>query len=196
MQEIEIERRFRVLVDVSGWSERFHTLAAWEIWQGYLTPPEATAEVRIRRLLALQAESLGDFRPAPVLDDLGRETVRQLITVKQDIATSGSGGLSRREAETLVDDRFFQQAWLACEGQRLRKIRVEFGVDLPEGDYRVVVVDSYMDRLEGLTLAEIEFPSWIESSRFSPPDLLGPEVTHDARFRNVNLARAATPPAL
>jgi CYTH domain-containing protein len=192
---LEIERKFRVLVDTFDWSTRFEALAAWEVWQGYLTAPPADVEVRVRRLLELSFDSLTDFRPDPVHDDLGRPHVRQLIAVKWRIPTAGSGGLSRHEAEASVDDEFFRQAWDACGARRLRKVRIEYMVDMPPGGPRVVVVDTFKDRLEGLVMAEVEFETWTDSDRFEPPDFLGPEVTHDSRYLNASLAVAGAPPA-
>jgi hypothetical protein len=71
-------------------------LAAWEIWQAYLTQPDAPAEVRVRRVRELRPETVDHFSAAPVLDDLGREVVRRLVAVKRDIEPATLVGFAHR----------------------------------------------------------------------------------------------------
>ncbi|MEA2658813.1 MAG: hypothetical protein QOF64_1409 [Candidatus Binatota bacterium] len=47
--------------------------------------------------------------------------------------------------------------------------------------------------MEGLVLAEIEFPSREKSEEFKPPDWFGEEVTEDIRYKNQNLAPKDVP---
>jgi len=194
MAQIEIERKFRVLLDPVTWSERFEALAAWELWQGYLTEPGSAVEVRVRRVLQLERATVNDFHPAPQLDELGQQVVRRLIAVKHDVSTVQAKALSRREVESDVDEAFFQEAWGACRGRRLRKLRIDHLVHVPPDDFRSIVLDVFLDRLEGLVVAETEFETWQDAERFHPPDFLGREVTGDERYRNVNLAVATAPP--
>lgn len=49
--------------------------------------------------------------------------------------------------------------------------------------------------LDGLVLAEIEFPSREKSEKFEPPNWLGEEVTEDSRYKNQALAQNGAPPA-
>lgn len=190
---IEVERKFRVRDDPLGWAEQagFDLLAAWEIWQGYLSPPRAPNELRIRRIRALDPDTLRSFEPVPLPD----VEDRRVLGLKQTVPTSHDGGLSRREIEEDVSEPFFAVSWDACVGRRLHKRRLDFMVDLPGEGRRVVVVDLFRDRLEGLVLAEVEFGAWEASTRFEPPGFLGDEVTHDTRYRNANLVEAQSPPA-
>jgi adenylate cyclase len=191
---IEIERKFRVLLDTCDWASRYDALFAWEMWQGYLTASDSDTEVRVRRSLELARDSLTEFHPSAALDDLGQQTVVCRIGVKRDVSATTRGGLSRHEVEAVVDEEFFTEAWECCAGRRLRKVRVEYMIDVPPGGRRVIVVDAFKDRLDGLTIAEVEFDDWDASRRFVAPDFLGREVTHDARYRNINLASANRPP--
>ena len=54
-------------------------------------------------------------------------------------------------------------------------------------------VDEFAGHLAGLVLAEVELPAADHSVDL--PDWVGAEVTHDARYQNNSLARAAGPPA-
>lgn len=174
---------------------RFMALAAWEVWQGYLTPSDADPEVRVRMVREITVGSAGgDGAPQPLLDAEGRETVLWRLAVKKLIATDTSGALSRHEIEPTIEEQDFAQAWRLCEGRRLRKQRVEYLVDLP-GGHRPIVVDRFRDHLTGLVLAEIEFDDWKLSTEFEPPGFLGTEVTHDERYRNAALAAALEPPS-
>jgi CYTH domain-containing protein len=54
-------------------------------------------------------------------------------------------------------------------------------------------VDIYRGDLEGLMVAEIEFPSEEEANAFDPPGWLGDEVTGDHRYLNETLATTGAP---
>jgi len=192
---VEIERKFRLLAHTELWSEQgFTVLAAWEIWQGYVTPADADPEVRVRRLREVDMTTVDAFEPQALLGSDGEPTVVRWLAVKSRIPTSDAGALSRQEIETPIDEDFFTEAWRFCDQRRLHKIRIEYMVQLPVDGHRVIVVDHFRDHLEGLSLAEIEFGDWTASTRFDPPGFLGREVTHDERYRNARLAEADKPP--
>lgn len=192
----EIERKFRVIAQPEQWLREygFEVLAAWEIWQGYLTPGESDPEVRVRKLCEVEVDSVGAFEPRPLLDVAGKPTVVCWLAFKSRIATSEAGGLSRQEIETPIDEEFFVDSLRLCEGRRLHKVRVEYMVNLPVDGHRVIVVDHFKDHLDGLILAEIEFGDWSASTQFDPPGFLGREVTHDERYRNARLSEGDRPP--
>ena len=107
-----------------------------------------------------------------------------LLTAKR------GSGLSRQEAEVEIDRASFDVLWSLTEGRRLEKRRHV----LPYGELRIEL-DVYGGDLEGLTVAEIEFPSEEEAKAFDPPDWLGEEVTGDHRYMNETLATAGVPSA-
>ena len=53
---------------------------------------------------------------------------------------------------------------------------------------RVIELDLFEGSLEGLIIAEVEFPTVKASRSFAPPAWFGREVTRDARYKNRNLA--------
>jgi adenylate cyclase len=104
-------------------------------------------------------------------------------------AKRGSG-LSRQEAEIALDRERFDALWPLTEGRRLHKRRHV----LPHGDLKIEV-DVYEGDLEGLVVAEVEFPSEEEARGFDPPSWLGEEVTGDKRYLNETLATEGAPAA-
>jgi adenylate cyclase len=102
-------------------------------------------------------------------------------------AKRGSG-LSREEAEVDIDRERFDELWPLTEGRRLHKRRHV----IPHGELKVEL-DVYEGDLEGLRVAEIEFPSEQEANAFEPPAWLGEEVTGDERYLNETLATRGAP---
>ena len=113
---------------------------------------------------------------------LRRKGSEPLLTAKR------GSGLSREEAEVAIDDAAFERLWPLTQGRRLQKRRHR----IPQGDL-VVEVDVYEGELEGLVVAEIEFPSEEEAGRFEAPEWLGEEVTGDRRYLNETLATQGRP---
>ncbi len=53
-------------------------------------------------------------------------------------------------------------------------------------------LDVYHGKLDGLVVAEVEFPTEEAANLFEKPAWFGAEVTYDDRFRNKNLAKIMT----
>jgi CYTH domain-containing protein len=102
---------------------------------------------------------------------------RYLLTFKR-----GSGRV-REEREVELSAAQFDALWPATEGKRLVKTRYE----IPFGD-RVVEIDLYHERHEGLIVAEVEFDDEEAAKNFQRPDWLGDDVTGDPRYSNQLLA--------
>jgi CYTH domain-containing protein len=96
-------------------------------------------------------------------------------------------GEERLEVEIELSDDQFRALWPLTEGRRLEKRR-----HLVEGE-PTIEVDVYGGELEGLVIAESEFPSVEASHRFDPPDWLGEELTGDAGYANQQLALRGLP---
>jgi CYTH domain-containing protein len=92
-------------------------------------------------------------------------------------------GHVREEREVELTAPQFDALWPATEGKRLVKTRYE----IPFGE-RVVEIDVYHDRHEGLVVAEVEFDEEAAAKNFEPPDWLGDDVTGDPRYSNQLLA--------
>jgi adenylate cyclase len=108
---------------------------------------------------------------------------------EQLVLTAKRGsGLARDEAEVELERDAFEELWPLTEGRRLHKRRYV----LPYGDLEFEV-DVYEAGLEGLVVAEIEFPSEDAAREFEPPDWIGEEVTGDERYLNETLASRGRP---
>jgi CYTH domain-containing protein len=113
---------------------------------------------------------------------LRRKGDHLLLTAKR------GAGLSREESEVELDRDAFDRLWPLTEGRRLHKRRHV----LPHEGLEIEV-DVYAGDLDGLVVAEIEFPSEEEARAFRPPDWLGDDVTGDPRFLNETLATRGAP---
>ena len=92
-------------------------------------------------------------------------------------------GNAREEREIELTREQFEILWPATEGRRLTKTRY----DVPLGD-RVVEIDVYTGKHEGLVVAEVEFDDEQSARDFRVPDWLGKDVSHDRRYSNQLLA--------
>jgi CYTH domain-containing protein len=110
---------------------------------------------------------------------LGEEA---FLTVKR-----GHGEV-RREEEVELSAEQFDALWPLTEGWRLEKRR-----HYVEHDGLTFEVDVFGGTLEGLVVAEVEFPSEEESSRFAAPEWLGEELTGDGRYESQSLALHGRP---
>jgi len=102
---------------------------------------------------------------------------------KYSLTYKRGAGKVRDEREVELTAEQFADLWPATEGKRLVKTRYE----IPFGD-RVVEIDVYHERHEGLVVAEVEFDTEQTAKDFQPPDWLGDDVTGDPRYSNQLLA--------
>jgi adenylate cyclase len=92
-------------------------------------------------------------------------------------------GNVREEREVELSAEQFATLWPATGGKRLVKTRYQ----IPFGD-RIVEIDVYHGRHEGLVVAEVEFDQEFAAKDFQPPVWLGDDVTGDPRYSNQLLA--------
>ncbi len=92
-------------------------------------------------------------------------------------------GNAREEREIELTPEQFDVLWPATAGRRLTKTRY----DVPLGD-RVVEIDVYTGKHQGLVVAEVEFNDEQSARTFEPPAWLGKDVSHDRRYSNQLLA--------
>lgn len=104
------------------------------------------------------------------------------LTVKR------GAGLTRTEVEIPLKKEQFKALWPLTLKMRVVKKRFL----IPHAG-RTIEVDLFEGPLDGLTLAEIEFPSETASETFDLPPWLGREVTDVPGFSNRNLALHGLP---
>ena len=122
------------------------------------------------------------------IDITGSEVRLRKIGDRYFETYKGAGRLQRRELEIELSPDQFNTLWLGTEGRRIEKIRYQIN----EGGQKIEL-NVFQGNLEGLVLAEVEFPSREKSEEFEPPDWFGDEVTEDIRFKNQNLAQKGAP---
>ena len=122
------------------------------------------------------------------IDVTGSEVRLRKIGDRYFETYKGAGRLQRRELEIELTPDQFNTLWPGTEGRRIEKIRYQ----IDEGDQKIEL-NVFRGNLEGLVLAEVEFPSREKSEEFEPPDWFGEEVTEDIRYKNQNLAQKDAP---
>lgn len=138
-------------------------------------PAGTFAESTIRQGYVAIAQDGGEVR---VRDRDGECT----LTVKQGT------GVVREEHETPISAELFAALWPATGGRRVEKRRLL----VPLGEL-TAEVDVFAGALEGLVLAEVEFPDAGAAAGFVPPAWFGAEVSTDGRYKNQSLALHGIP---
>jgi CYTH domain-containing protein len=105
-----------------------------------------------------------------------------LLTVK------GGKGRERAEFEVGLTAEQFAELWPLTEGKRLVKTRVTAPLGILE-----LELDLFGGDLDGLALAEVEFPDEARADSFEPPEWFGREVTGDDGYLNESLATEGRP---
>jgi len=125
----------------------------------------------------------------------GDTEVRLRITAKGAVLTikSGRGGV-RVEEEIALQSRQAEALWELTEGRRVQKTRRTVRLAGPAtGPELHVEVDEYSGGLDGLVVAEVEFPDEASARGFEPPAWFGRELTDDWRYANRSLASDGMP---
>jgi adenylate cyclase len=119
-----------------------------------------------------------------VADDDGGAEVRLRRMGDERLLTVKAGtGRSRIEEEISLDRERFESLWPLTEGRRVAKTRHVIPCEEVE-----IELDRYAGDLDGLLIAEIEFPDEQQAAAFAAPEWLGEEVTGDRRYLNETLA--------
>lgn len=125
----------------------------------------------------------------------GDTEVRIRITPKGAKLTikSGRGGV-RVEEEIALQTRQAEALWALTEGRRVTKTRRRVRLPQPAGAAELVLeLDEYGGALDGLVVAEVEFPDEAASAGFEPPAWFARELTDDWRYANRSLASDGMP---
>ena len=121
----------------------------------------------------------------------GDTEVRVRISTRGSRLTIKHGrGAVRVEEQLAVDERRAESLWTLTEGRRLEKTRRSMRVQGVE-----VEVDEYAGRLDGLVVAEIEFPDEDAALDFTPPAWFRRELTGEDGYSNRCLASDGLPGA-
>jgi adenylate cyclase len=150
---------------------------------------EANREIERKFLIRKVPDGLTSYSHAEIsqgylvsLDD-GLQVRLRKSGDKYSLTYKRGTGNVREEREVALTVEQFEALWPATEGKRLVKTRY----NIPLGE-RVVEIDIYHEKHEGLVVAEVEFEAEEAAKNFQPPAWLGDDVTGDPRYSNQLLA--------
>jgi CYTH domain-containing protein len=100
-----------------------------------------------------------------------------------NIGLKKGSGVVRLEKEIEISKQDFENLKQFAPANKIRKIRhiVEYGKFIIE-------IDEFLDNLQGLFYAEVEFSSQSEAEKFIPPEWFGKDVSNDKRYTNAYLS--------
>lgn len=94
----------------------------------------------------------------------------------------GSGLMAREEIEAALTKEAYEHLLTKIDGYPITKRRYL----IPLEPY-TIELDIFSGHMEGLIMAEVEFPSIEAAEGFTPPTWFGQEVTQDRRYHNSNM---------
>ena len=89
----------------------------------------------------------------------------------------------RMETEVEIPEKLFERLWPLTKGKRLTKTRYE----IPYNG-KIIELDVYHKKLDGLVTVEVEFDTEEECKHFKPPAWFGRELTGNKKYTNKSLA--------
>lgn len=101
------------------------------------------------------------------------------------LTVKGEGLMAREEFELPLSSIQYEKLLEKASFHPIRKVRCRIPLD---GEL-IAELDLFKDRLEGLAMVEVEFPTLEAAAAFSPPSWFGREVTEDPRYHNSRLCR-------
>lgn len=122
----------------------------------------------------------GYLNTAPVLR-IRKKNTSYIFTYKS------SGLMTREEIEVPLTEDAYRHLIPKCDGNVITKTRYR----IPEPQGYTVELDVFHGSLEGLLLAEVEFPSEEAASGFQPLEWFACEVTQESTFHNSYMSSAA-----
>lgn len=100
------------------------------------------------------------------------------------LTKKGKGHLIRTEEEHAISQQEYEELSAKVVSHLIYKTR--YRIPLPGG--LLAELDVYEERLSGLTVVEVEFPSLEVAEGFVPPPWFGDDVTFDKRYKNNHLS--------
>lgn len=107
-------------------------------------------------------------------------TYKSRLNMKAD----SSKALCCEEVELPLTKESFEHLKEKVDHNMIKKIRYH----IPLEDNLVAELDIFLNKLDGLTIVEVEFPDEEAAGAFVPPTWFGEDVTFDNRFKNNYLA--------
>ena len=107
---------------------------------------------------------------------------------KYELTYKGKGLLSHTEYNMPLDSSSYLHLLEKHDGLIIRKKRYM----IPVGNY-TAELDLFEGDLDGIVLAEVEFPNVQEANSFIPPSWFAKDVTESGQYSNARMARGLLP---
>ncbi|SFO30813.1 CYTH domain-containing protein [Pseudobutyrivibrio sp. UC1225] len=101
---------------------------------------------------------------------------------KYILTYKGIGLMVREELEVHINSETYNHLMEKIDGHPITKRRYFIPLD----SY-TIELDIFSGHMEGLIMAEVEFPSVEEADAFTPPPWFGDDVTRDIRYQNSSM---------
>ncbi|MFV0342901.1 MAG: CYTH domain-containing protein [Anaerocolumna sp.] len=108
-------------------------------------------------------------------------TYKSRLNIKADQGKA----LCCEEVELDLTKEAYEHLREKVDGNLIKKIR--YIIPLSKG--LKAELDIFLNKLDGLTIVEVEFPDEQSASAFKPPEWFGEDVTFDNRYKNNYLAK-------
>ena len=147
-------------------------------------------EIERKYLISCLPENLDSYSSHKI--EQGYLCTQPVVRIRRQddsyILTYKSKGLMVREEYNLP---LTKEAYLhlreKADGRLIIKDR--YVIPLSFDSPLVIELDFFRGDLDGLILAEVEFPDLLSAETFHAPDWFGEDVTHSSRFHNSNLSK-------
>ena len=143
-------------------------------------------EIERKFLIKNIPENLQEFPSSPIEQAYLNE--RPVVRIRKSgeryiLTVKGDGVLAHEEYELPLTKEAYEHLLQKADGRIITKTRY----NIPYGSY-TIELDIFSGVMEGLELAEVEFPSVEEAEAFTPPDWFSEDVTYDPHYRNAVMA--------
>ena len=148
-----------------------------------------------RKFLVARLPELTEDTPKKVIEQ-GYVSTWPVIRIRRSnddyiLTIKGKGLLQREEFELMLDNEQYDTLKKKVDNYMICKTRYL----LPYNGY-TIELDIFENQLQGLIVAEVEFPNLEAANSFSPPGWFGKDVTEDRRYQNSHLCRLSSMDAI
>lgn len=117
-----------------------------------------------------------------------------VVRVRQEgdayvLTYKGAGLLKREEHNLPLDKRSYQHLLEKADGTIINKTRYFIPLD----ELHQIELDIFHKDLDGLIMAEIEYPTEDDAMTYPIPDWFGREVTYDSAYHNSTMSQKGLP---
>lgn len=138
-----------------------------------------------RKFLIKELPDLGQYKYVEI--EQGYLSTSPVVRIRRKndayiLTYKGSGLMAREEIEAALTKEAYEHLLEKIDGYPITKRRYLIPLD----PY-TIELDVFSGHMEGLVMAEVEFPTEEEANSFTPPEWFGEDVTNDRRYHNSNM---------